>query len=212
MIPRVVVDDRRAILKLDAVPKYGAAGVRRALNRTASRLRSRAIAGIRGRLNLKASYLREHINVFNASGTQTSARVVGRRRATRLDRFPNKQVYRENKSGRRIRGGVEVRVFKNKPGAMLYSGFYVPLRSGRKDSANGRGIAVRVSVLRKLGENLDSGSFGGEGDRRYEVLHGLSVASMFDRELQGPLTPETEAYLAAQVRAEFARAKARNRA
>lgn len=205
------VEDRRAIVGLKDVPTYGIAGLRRAINRTTSRLRSRAIVGIRNRVNLKASYLREHINVFNATGTRTSATVVGRRRATRLDRFPSRQVYRESKSGKRIRGGIEVRVFKNKPGVLLYSGFYVPLRAGKKDSANGRGIAVRTSVLRAQGENLDSGSFGGEGARRYEVLHSLSVASLFDRELQGPLLPETNAYFQAQVRAELERAKARAR-
>ncbi|HEU4589375.1 MAG TPA: hypothetical protein VFS13_00590 [Steroidobacteraceae bacterium] len=207
---------RGHLLVLEALKntgQYAAQGQARAINRTASRTRTQAVKRIGKRMFLKAAYLREHIEIRRqALPTHLQAILRTRARETRLDRFPNKQVYDRAKNGGQKRAGVRVQIKRGRPARLIKSAFMVPVRRGKQDGAGGMGIAVRVDVLRKLGYPVDTGSLGGKGSRKYEVLHTTSIRDLFRDEIEREgLGDELQAYYEAQTDAEIKRAIVRAR-
>lgn len=194
------------LTQLAATPQLVDAGMRRAINRSAARLRSEAVKRIGRRVNLKAGYLRERIELFPSTATKPQATVLARRRPTRLDRFPHRQLRRKRRNA-----GISVRVLREGGAKTIPSAFLVPLKRGRKGEpgSNGLGIAVRVDVLRRLGKTIDAGALGGSGSRRYQVLFSLSLAELMRREIDTGVLDDTRAYYERQVSAEIARAAAR---
>lgn len=197
---------------LAEAPRQVAQGQRRAINRTATRLRAQAVKGIGARVNLRAGYLRERLELYRSGPNRPFASVVGRKRATRLDRFPNRQVFERGKTITRKRSGISVRVTRSGGGKRIVSAFLVPLRRGKEGGAGGFGIAVRVSELARLGIDELAGAQGGSGSRRYQLLYSLSLAQLFQRQLESGLDQDVIAYYAAQLNAEMRRALARARA
>lgn len=196
------------LTQLAATPQLVDAGMRRAINRAASRLRTEAVKRIGRRVNLKAGYLRERIELFPSTTGRPQAAVVARRRPTRLDRFPHSQRTRRGR-----KAGIAVRVLRGAGARPIPSGFLVPLKRGRNSEpgSGGMGIAVRTSVLRRLGKTIDAGALGNSGSRQYQVLFSLSLAEMMRREIDNGVLDETRAYYERQVTAEIARAAARSR-
>lgn len=194
------------LTQLAKTPELVTIGMRRAINRAASRLRTQAVKRIGGRVNLKSAYLRERIELFPSTGTKPQATVLARRRPTRLDRFPNRQIRRRGKNA-----GISVRVLKEGGAKRIASGFLVPLKRGRREGAGGFGIAVRTSVLRRLGKTIDKGALGGSGSRQYQVLFSLSLAELMRREIETGVLDEVRAYYERQVELEIQRAASRSR-
>lgn len=192
-------------------PKLAAAGQRRAINRAASRLRTQGVRRIAARVNLKSAYVRERLELRQATPATNSAAVRARARETRMDRLPNRQITKRGKNGAPRHAGIQVRIKKGRSAEALASAFYVPLRSGKSDSGNGMGIAVRTSVLQKLGYRGDSGSAGGSGSRRYEVLHTSSIRDLLADEVRGGLGDEILNYYQVQTDSEMRRAIVRAR-
>ncbi|PWN56216.1 hypothetical protein [Abyssibacter profundi] len=208
---RLAFEGERAVLSaLATSERYARAGLRRAANRAASRLRTRAVKGITGEWHLKASYVRGRLHVGQAAGGHANAYVRARRRATLTARFPHRQVYRTRK-GRRIKAGVSVRIRRGRGPQRIYSGFLVPLKRGNQSAGSlGQAIAVRTSVLRRLGKRIDAGSVGGSGARQYQVLHTTSVLEMFREQVErGEVLTDVQRYFLEQVDKEMQRAIAR---
>jgi hypothetical protein len=202
-------------LRLTALASAGQhvdAGQRRAQNRAAARLRAQAVKRIGQRVNLKAGYLRERIELYPSTTTKPQATVRARRRPTRLDRFPYRQLTRSRR-GKTKRAGIAVRVLRGQGRKVIHSAFEVPLKWGRNGDpgSSGHGIAVRVDVLRRLGKTLDGGSQGGSGSRRYQVLYSLSLAEMMQREIDTGVLDDTRRYYQQQVDLEMQRAISRSR-
>lgn len=144
----------------------------RILTQTATTARKAGIDEIASKRNFKRSYLREKIELFPATRNRLTASLLARDRDTRLDRFDPKQVF-ANIDGQRRPAGISVLVNRQKGRKRIASGFYVPLRKGKVEGSNGKGIAVRNSVLRRLG--IKTEAIGGAGSRAYSILHTISV-------------------------------------
>lgn len=150
---------------------------------------------IREQYNFKSAYLRDRIRITNkASESNLRVVIVSRRRQTRLDRFSPLPSTPKLGRPRRL---ISVLVALEKGRKILRSAFWVPLKSGKDPGGNRFGLAIRKSVLGKLNlaKELDNSSAeGGSGDRRYEVLHSISVADAFKVSLQ-TVQPDIDAYL-----------------
>lgn len=219
-----VKGDSVVIQELSGFPKLVAAGQRRAKNNAASRLRTQGTRRIGQRVHLKASYIRGRIELVRATGDKP-ARVIGRARETRMDRFPNRQIMARGKSGKMRKAGIQVRIKRGRPPITITSAFYVPLRRGQAEAGGGLGIALRMSVLDRIsrrgqeamGYREDATGFGGMGEiagagrRRYAVLHASSIRDLLEDELDQGLADDVQTYYAQQVENEVQRAIARGR-
>lgn len=201
-----------ALQALFEVPKLAEQGQRRAANRTASRLRTRSIKGIGEVTFLKAAYVRERIAIRQARPGQPGAALVARRRETRTDRFPYRQVFARGARGQRVKAGISVRIKRGRPPETIASAFLVPLkRRNAEPGTNGTGIAIRTDVLRQLGQNIDKSSLGGRGSRQYEVLHSSSVRDLFVDQVRNGQGDDALRFYALQVETELRRALRRGR-
>lgn len=196
---------------LGDIPKYVEAGDRRAANRSLSRLRSLAVQRIGRRVSLRASYIRDRLQISPATPAKRTASLLARRRPTRLDRFPHRQIYRRS-NGKLRKAGISVQVMRGGR-KTIPSAFLVPLRRGRDTApgSGGYGIAVRTEVLRRLGKTMDAGAQGGSGSRRYQVLFSLSMAELMRREIDTGVTDEVRRYYEQQMALELQRAVSRSR-
>lgn len=206
-------DNEKAVLEaIRESERLATAGLKRAANRAATRLRARAVKGIGQQWHLKASYIRSHLQVGRDRGGAPRAYVRARRRATLMSRFPHRQVTR-SRGGKRIKAGISVRIRKGRGPVRIRSGFLVRLKRGKQENAGRMGIAVRTKVLRELGYSIDRGSLGEAGSRQYQVLHTTSVMDMFRWQVERMgLDEEVRAYFLEQVNKEMKRAIARARA
>ena len=226
MNPNVrILSDGAAVTDLQALPRNVAAGQRRAKNRSATRLRALGTQAIGKLVNLRASYIRERLELRNASTQQPEAEVRARTRQTRMDRFPWRQLRKRGKNGRMRKAGISVRIKRGRAAQAIPSAFTVPLRSGKTDGAGGLGIAVRLSVLMKIsGEALGRigyeedtegfggmGEVGGKGKGKYVILHSTSVRDLFQDVVESGLGDEIQKYYVGQLNAEMQRALARGR-
>lgn len=162
--------------ELRSFGKIGEQGVIRARNRTAQFVRTQGQREVRKRLALPAAYVRDRVLITQATLADPAARVRVPRRQTLLSRFSYRQLTKRMKvDGETVQrdSGVRVRI---RPGTskVIPSAFTVPLKGG-----NGTGIAVRLDVLRRLGKKVDNSATGGDGRRRYEVLHTSSIRDAF---------------------------------
>jgi hypothetical protein len=206
-------DNEKAVLEaINASERFAKAGLKRAANRAATRLRARATKGIGQQWRLKASYIRSNLQVGRDLGGAPRAYVRARRRPTLTSRFPHRQVYR-SRGGKRVKAGISVRIRRGRGPQRIHSGFLVRLKRGKADNAGRMGIAVRTKVLRELGYTVDRGAVGSTGDRQYQILHTTSVLEMFRWQVeQMGLDEEVRAYFLGQVNKEMERAIARARA
>src|SRR5690242_2964117 len=159
---------------LDNLPRRGLHAVVRSINRTATHVKTGAVREIAQRKRFKAAYLRERIEIRNARADRPEAFILARRRGTLLSRFP----YRAMRAGKNRRGGgIQVAVKTGAPATVLRSAFLVRLRSGKEAGVGPMGIAVRNTVLARLG--IKPESEGGSGSRRYSILHTSSVHDVY---------------------------------
>ena len=199
---------------LQASPGLVQAGTRRAVNRTLSRARTQGAKGIGQRLHLKGAYIRERMETFRATAQTPTALLRVRKRETRMDRFPHRQLTTRGRNGGRKPAGIQVRIRKDRAPKVLRSAFLVPLKKGKRSAgAGGFGIAVRTSVLQQLGygRTLNQSNLGGSGSRRYEVLHTTSLADAMRDVLGAGLNRELDRYYRQQMDSEMKRALERTK-
>jgi hypothetical protein len=145
-----------------------------AINRATRKALTLAVNGIKSQVNLKSTYIRTQLKVYQTATLKNPEAVLGaEKRGVLLDRFDGQQIVQRVKDrgrskGDQLRGiasgykskGVTVKV-KAKGGTKFMRGFYLPLKNG--NGVNGMGIAIRT----------------GRGKKAYEVLHGPSVSQVF---------------------------------
>lgn len=191
--------------ELRSFGKVGEQGIVRARNRTAQFVRTLGQRTVRQRLALPAAYVRDRVLIEQATLAKPTAVVRVPRRQTRIDRFRYRQLTKAGKDGQRRNAGIGVTIFPGE-GDVLPSAFTVPLKQGRTGGAGGTGIAIRLDVLRRLGKNVDNTSTGGDGRRRYEVLHTSSIRDVFADDYATEIGPAAARLYQAQTERELASA------
>lgn len=81
-----------------------------ALNTVGRRTRTRSWRAIRDEVHLKPSYIEDEVNFIPATPEELRVIIYARRKGVTLSQFPNRQLYRRGKGGRRVKAGVEVQV------------------------------------------------------------------------------------------------------
>lgn len=135
-------------------------------------------------VNLKASYLdgrdggqpRLKISQF-AKDTDLKAVIVGRQRATSLNRFGATQLYGTSKKGKKIKAGISVNIKGRKK--KIPKAFFVNLKRGTAENGN-IGVAIRVKSGERVdGKKLSGQPMGGAGNSDVYLLYGPSVEQLF---------------------------------
>lgn len=150
-----------------------ALAAQRAINKIATRARTKAQRGIQQQVNLPARYLGPSGRRLTVSKRATgpddlTAVITGRHRPTSLARFATGA----RQSGKR---GVRVQV---EPGVarFLPKAFFVNLRSGNTDTKNNRGLAIRLPD----GQSPDRAYRPTKLGKGLWLLYGPSVDQIFD--------------------------------
>ncbi|WP_018869508.1 phage tail protein [Thioalkalivibrio sp. ALgr3] len=174
----------------------------RAVNRVASKTRTKASKRIREDVRLKAGYINQHLKVSRkARRDDPRATITARKRPTRLARFGAKQLTRRapGAAGDPLRGigagrkagGVAVNVSRNTGRARMPRAFLIPLSTTRGNVFGGQ-QTERTGHM---------GVFVRDGNR-IRQLYGPSVDQLF-RRLRGEIHGDVSADLQTQYQRQF---------
>lgn len=165
----VNVDPAKAVLLQDAatLEKATAAAVNQAAGNANTRLRNK----VERSKALTRESIQRRIKVTQRAIPFDPTAVI-----ESSNRTPLLSSYGIRSAIRLGRPASPVRVEVNRGGSrILASGFFVPLRAGKEAGGNGIGIAVRVSVARRLGVRIRKGSSSSADQRApFTVLRGPS--------------------------------------
>lgn len=181
-----------------------------AINDMTRKVYARSKKKIMSSVNLKASYLdgrdgsepRLKITRFAKPGA-LSASIVGRNRATSLNRFDAKQLYVPAKNGGRKKAGISVRVKRSRK---IPKAFFLNLKAGNADGGN-IGVAIRVPAGERVkGKKIPGKQLGG-GSRDQDVylLYGPSVEQLFRNQVANEGLKYVEDHLDDEFQRQFAR-------
>ncbi len=146
------------------------------VNEVANDVVTRGIQRISETINLKPSYIKQHLRVSKrANRSSDEAWVSASKRGVLLSRFDARQEFRESidRRGRpsgRVNGGVSVKVKTNGARKTIASAFLIKLRG-----SGALGVAVRPSSM----QNLNKREWKEVNKRGYAVLSGPSVDQLF---------------------------------
>lgn len=149
-------------------------GVAAAVNQAVGNATTRLRTDVRRRKTLPVDTLKQRIRVTQrAIELDPTAVIASDGRANTLGRF--RRSYNPIRFGTPAAPvNVEVNVGASKT---IASGFFVPLRRGKVAGGNGAGIAIRISIARKLGISVRKGSSSSLNQRSpFTVLYGPSEA------------------------------------
>jgi len=169
----------------------------KAINSATRKALTLAVKDIKSQVNLKSSYIRTKLKVYQKATASNPEAVLGAKsRGVLIDRYEGKQIITRVKDRKRSKGdpmrgiaagykskGVTVRV-KSRGGTKFMRGFYIPLKKGNGE--NGMAIAVRT----------------GRGRKNYEVLHGPSVSQVFQT-VRWDIEPKAREMAIAELMAEL---------
>lgn len=192
----------------------------RAVNAVAAKNMTRSRREITSTVHLTPAYVRERMALRKANAGSRVAVIAARRRPTRLTTYGARQMTRKDKGAKRGTGhnggklwgihagsgdpsrniaagsapaGITVKELRRSPRQRLPGAFFMPLRSGKAEGANGMGVFIRT----------------GKGKKDIKHLYGLSVDQVF-KSVIDTIAPDIEAELEdallRQARFEFAKA------
>lgn len=101
-----------ALARFAAAPNKLRRAVQMALNTVGRGTRTQSWREIRDEINLKPSYIRNEVNFIPATPDELRVIIFARRRGVTLSQFPNRQLWRQGKNGKRVKAGVRVEVGK----------------------------------------------------------------------------------------------------
>jgi hypothetical protein len=181
-----------------------------AINDMTRKVYARSKKKIMSSVNLNASYLdgrdgsepRLKITKFAKPGT-LSASIVGRNRATSLNRFDAKQLYAPAKGGGRKKAGVSVHVKRSRK---IPKAFFVNLKAGNADGGN-TGVAIRLPAGERIkGKKLPGKPLGSSSrDQDVYLLYGPSVEQLFRNQVANEGLKYVEDHLDDEFQRQFAR-------
>ncbi|EQM70000.1 phage tail protein [Pseudomonas tohonis] len=105
-----VVGGDALLNRLDAAPDKLRRAIQLALNTVGRNTSTRSWRAIRDEINLKPSYIRDEVNFIPATLEKLRVIIFARKRGVTLSQFPHKQRWKQGKSGKRVKAGVEVNV------------------------------------------------------------------------------------------------------
>ncbi|KZZ70645.1 hypothetical protein A3765_16215, partial [Oleiphilus sp. HI0130] len=146
----------------------------RALNKTATKGRTRSSEEIRKQVNLKAAYVKGKLNISRATYKNLQSKITAEKRGVLMTRYPHTML---------ARGGVTVKIKRNGARAKLPSAFKTFVYAGGK----------RVEVL----ATPATGKYR-TGNRKMKVLYSPSVSQVFNA-VRDDIDAEMVDYLAAQT-------------
>ena len=192
----------------------------RAVNAVAAKYMTRARREIQSTVTLTPAYIRERMALRKANAGARVAVIAARKRPTRLATYGARQVTRKDKGAKRGTGhrggklwgihagggdtlrnigagsvpaGITVKELRRSPRQRLPGAFFMPLRAGKAESANGMGVFIRT----------------GKGKKDIKHLYGLSVDQLFKGVIDTiapDVADDLDAALLRQARYEFAKA------
>lgn len=175
-----IAGDKNAIKSLRQMGKLGQQAVTRATNNTGRRARVLASKEIRSQVNLKAGYVRERLAIKRATATKTDFVISANKRGVLMTRYPFRQT----------RKGVNVKIKKTGPRAVVDGGFVTTVKAG--------GRKVQVIAVGQPGKFRT-------GNRRFKVLYSPSVSQVFNS-VRADINPEVNRYFREQIDKELAQA------
>lgn len=181
----------------------------RAINGVAAKNLTRSRREIGNTVHLSATYIRERMSLSKANSSRLVASIKARKRPTRLATYGARQRVRKDKGAKRPAGhnggklfgvqagagdksrniaagmvpaGITVKELRKSSRQLLPGAFFMPLRAGKADAANGMGVFIRT----------------GAGKKDIKHLYGLSVDQLF-RGVIDDISPDVQAELEAEL-------------
>lgn len=136
-------------------------GTVRAINKTASKVKTQAAKQIGQEVVLKASYIKKKLQITKATRNKEFAVIFATKRGILLSRFSNKQLTRKAKQGGKKNAGISVKVGRKKSRKKMRGAFYIRLKG-----SGATGIAIRKK--------------GAKGRNNFKIMHGPSVSQVWD--------------------------------
>lgn len=136
------VEEAQEVLR--RLPKRAERIIARALNRTATHLRSEASKRIRSEINITAAKIRTRLQIRRAKRGQLRAQVLARKRGLQLINFGARGVTVPAAGGARRKAGVSVKVKRGGSREKLRSAFIVTLPN------NVRAVVERAPGAKRL--------------------------------------------------------------
>lgn len=147
--------------KLKKVKGAISKGTVRAINKTATKVRTQSAKKIGQEVALKSGYIKSKLQITKATRNKEFAVISAAKRGILLSRFSNRQLTRKAKQGGKKNAGISVKVGRKKPRTKLRGAFYIKLKG-----SGITGIAIRKR--------------GAKGRSNFKILHGPSVSQVWD--------------------------------